>query len=129
MLVWSANLTSGVTSGWLRILRDVEFKTPLDPDHMRLLGQGKNTGVFDESKDVWALGITLLCYIFSRDFMDYYDWASFRVRTEKVTEALNLLGTLGYPPALVRVVGEALDGNHITRISVGRMREILKGNA
>jgi hypothetical protein len=88
---------------------------------MRTLGIGKNTGVFDESKDVWAMGITILCYVFSRDFMDYYDWVNSRVRTDKVADALNVLATLGYPPALVRVIGEALDANHITRISVGRI--------
>lgn len=110
-------------------MRDLEFRTPLDPDHIRLLGLGKKTGGFDESNDVWAAGVTILCFVFGKDFNDFYDWAGFKVRTDRLGEAVQTLATLGYPPEVVRVVGEALDQNHITRVSVGRMRQILKGQS
>ena len=94
---------------------------------MRLLSVGKNTSTFDESKDVWGLGVTVLCFVFARDFSDYYDWAGSKVRLDKVGESVRAMAGLGYPLALVRAVGEALDANHITRVSIGRIREILRG--
>lgn len=84
--------------------------------------------MFDESKDIWALGITVLCYIFAEDQMSFYDWKSYRVRLDFVNKCLSDVAQ-AYDQGLAQILAESLDPNQMTRISIERIREKLRGPA
>lgn len=105
------------------MLVDKDFYAPLDPELLKSYSENNHQVQYDTADDIWALGITSLCYLFSEDWRSYYDWTKKRIRTEKIAQAIQVLTNMGYPQTLVRAVTDMLDQNNYTRVRLPSLYE------
>lgn len=117
-------MTSNINSAFQRLTSDLDYKAILDPEHLKAIGQGNRRAIYDESKDIWALGITVLCYVCGEDFNSFYDWNNYRVRFDVISQRLEVAETV-LGSEIASVLRECLDPNELTRISVERIREVV----
>lgn len=107
------------------MLEDGQFKAPIDPGLMSdLVIENKLTG-YDQSCDIWSLGIIVLSFIFSIDWEIFYDWEKMTVKNVEIDNYLNKIKEAKYDDIILRILTEMLDFNGVTRISVSRLNDIL----
>lgn len=111
------------------MLREKDFFAPLDPNMIQAYADNKYNGNYESSDDVWALGITCLCYLFNEDFNNFYDWNKKTIKKEKIDMCIKTLYSVNFNPMLLKTVSEMLDVNNYTRIKLGRLYEILNQKA
>jgi hypothetical protein len=102
-----------------------DFLAPLEPDLLTAFAFGNHNVSFEESGDVWALGITTLCFIFNEDFNSYYDWTKKTIRKEKIDACLATLYNMQYDQRVIRLLGEMLDKDQVARASLDRIYSII----
>lgn len=117
-------MTSEVNSAFQRLTSDLDYRAILDPEHLKAIGQGNRRAIYDESKDIWALGITVLCYVCGEDFNTFYDWTNYRVRFDAISRKMEVAESV-LDAETTSVLRECLDPNELTRISVERIREVI----
>lgn len=67
-----------------------ETFSPLSPKQMASYKNG-STCFYDSKDDVWALGITLLCFIYFEDFNVYYNWGKKEINLNKLNSHIEAL--------------------------------------
>jgi len=107
------------------MLREKDYLAPLDPNLMQTYEKNNYDVVYESADDVWALGITSLCFLFNEDFNNYYDWSKKRIRKEKIEASIQILHNVNFSPVMLKIVSEMLDTNNYTRITLGRLNELL----
>lgn len=111
------------------MLREKDFFAPLDQNLIQSYAENKYSGTYESPDDVWALGVTSLCFLFHEDFNNFYDWNKKVIRKEKIDGCIKNLYAANFHPMLLKIVSEMLDTNHYTRIKLGRLYEILNQKA
>ena len=72
---------------------------------------------------MFALGICALCYIFSKDYPQYYDWGKCELRFDKVNADLDYLDTQAkYDKNLVKIVRGLLSPEPSARPSLEKLK-------
>lgn len=100
------------------MLHESEYLAPLDPDLLAKLEQKINYVQYHESADIWAFGITLLCYIFNEDFNLFYDWGKKIVNEHKVMYHIDILKKSNYDQKVIKLLSRMLDFSEYQRISL-----------
>lgn len=67
------------------MLYDKEFNGILDGDLLSGLKNRNSQLRYDESHDMFGLGITTLCYIFNEDINIFYDWNNKLLKEDIIT--------------------------------------------
>ena len=119
--LFDVSLLSGLENCYQRMIQENDYFAPLDPDMMIAYSNQNMNVQFYESHDVWALGITTLCYIFSEDFNVFYDWNKGRVHLGKIESFLKILNNVGYDQKLIRIVSGMLESQEYSRISADQL--------
>jgi len=107
------------------MMHEKDFLAPIEPDLLTALAFGNHNSTFEEPGDVWALGITTMCFIFNDDFNNYYDWNKKIIRKEKIEACLGTLYNMHYDQRVMRLLTEMLDKDPLTRASVDRIHSII----
>lgn len=71
---------------------------------------------YDEAKDIWALGITALCYAFNEDYSKYYDWTKKAIRKENIDRSIASLYENSLDPVIIDTIKMMLNPDGIARI-------------
>lgn len=119
--LFDVSLLSGINNCYRRMMEENDYFAPLDPDMMIAYGNGDVNVKYYESHDIWALGITTLCYIFSEDFNVFYDWNKKRVNLGKIESFLKILNNVGYDQKIIRIVSGMLETQEYSRISADQL--------
>ena len=90
------------------MLREKDYFAPLDPNLMAAYEKNNYDVSYESADDVWALGITSLCFLFNEDFNNFYDWSKKRMRKEKVGACLQILQNVNFSQGLLKMVAEML---------------------
>ena len=73
-----------------------EVFCPLSPRQMEYY-KNDHMYMYEAKDDIWALGITLLCFIYYEDFNFYYNWSKREINMSKINMHLEALhGTVDY---------------------------------
>ena len=107
------------------MLREKDYFAPLDPNMMQAYSLNNFDLIYESSDDVWALGITSLCYLFNEDFNNFYDWSKKRIKKEKIESCIQILYNINFGPLMLKIISEMLDTNNYTRIKLSRLTELL----
>ena len=107
------------------MVQEKDFLAPLDADLLTALAFDNHNVTFEESSDVWALGITTLCFIFNDDFNSFYDWNKKIIRREKIEACVGTLYNMHYDQRVIRLVTEMLEKDPLTRASIDRIHSII----
>ncbi len=107
------------------MMHEKDYFYPLDPDLLTCYANHNEKSTFEESHDIWALGISTLCYIFNEDFNSFYDWNKKIIRRDKIDNYIGMLYNSNYDPKVLRILSEMLDQNAFTRVSIDRLYAIL----
>ena len=110
------------------MLREKDYLAPLDPNLMQTYEKNNYEVGYESADDVWALGITSLCFLFNEDFNSFYDWSKIRIRKEKIEACIQILYNVNFSSMLLKVISEMLDTNNYTRITLARLNELLNQN-
>lgn len=110
------------------MLAEKDYYAPLAPELLRAYEQNNHDVQFENADDIWALGITSLCFLFNDDWRNYYDWSKRRIRMEKIGQNLQILANSGFPQNLIRAVSEMLDPNNFTRVRLPSLYETVVRN-
>jgi len=120
------SLISRYQSCYEKLLHDKDALCPLDPNLMKNYEKKNYNIIYESHDDVWALGISALCFLFNEDFNSFYDWSKCRVKTDKINTSINTLYEINYNPIMIKLVTQMLDINEITRIKLGTLLEYVK---
>lgn len=105
------------------MLFEKDFYAPLTPELLRAYEQNNHEVQYEPADDIWALGITSLCFLFNDDWRTYYDWSKRRIRMEKISQNIQVLSNMGFSQGLIRVVTDMLDPNNFTRVRLPSLYE------
>lgn len=98
-----------------RMRTEFDFHAPLDP--FLLDSYSKNAiAMYDEPKDIWALGITTLCYALNDDFSRYYDWTKKAMRRDQIDRAIATLYENSLDPQIIDTIKMTLNFDQGARI-------------
>lgn len=111
---------------YARMLVEKEYYAPLDPYLMKAFREKKREVNYNTGCDVWALGVSALCFIFNKDFSYYYDWQKEEIKIEKIKQDIQLLQTSGYDPAVVKVLMAMLEPDASKRLGPGSLMMMIK---
>lgn len=95
---------------------EFDFFAPLDPLLCQAYANSTNAD-YTEASDVWAIGITTLCYIFNQDFNYFYDWNKKCPRKDMIDAAISRLYDKAYDNILIQVIMSMLSFERNSRIS------------
>lgn len=103
-------------------MQDPEFFAPLDPSLLSAYQQKSGYAQYNESADVWALGITTLCFLFSEDFVAFYDWNKYMVNFNKIQYFLDIMRKLKYDSSIFALVAGMLEPSEVQRINLDQLQ-------
>lgn len=107
------------------MLVEKDFYAPLDPELLKAYSENNHQIQYEQADDIWALGVTSLCFLFNDDWRSFYDWSKKAIRFDKIAQSIQVMNNMGYPQHLVKMVSEMLDQNNYTRIRLPSMYEML----
>jgi serine/threonine protein kinase len=125
--LFDVSLLCGLENSFQRMMQENDYFAPLDPDMMSAYSSHNSNVQFYESHDIWALGITTLCYIFSEDFNVFYDWNQKKVNLAKIDSFLKMLNNVGYNQKIVRIVSSMLEPQEYTRVTADQLYNEVTG--
>ena len=86
-----------------------DYLAPIDPDHLNDYKINKAFSNFSEKNDMWALGITTLCYLFNEEFSVFYDWNKKAFNKNKFESFLKILYNVNYDKKVLSILTELLN--------------------
>merc|ERR1719469_1738657 len=97
-----------------------EVFCPLSPRQMEYY-KNDHMYMYEAKDDIWALGITLLCFIYYEDFNFYYNWSKREINMSKINMHLEALHANGMNAELVQLIERMLNRNEKQRISLTQL--------